>query len=50
MVLAQWQMVNGKLGRQVVWPDAAKSARSALSNPVRYAVSVILTVMFEQTM
>jgi len=26
MVLAQWQMVNGKLGRQVVWPDAAKSA------------------------
>ena len=26
MVLAQWQMVNGKLGRQVVWPSAAKSA------------------------
>jgi branched-chain amino acid transport system substrate-binding protein len=26
MVLAQWQMVNGKLGRQVVWPDSAKSA------------------------
>jgi branched-chain amino acid transport system substrate-binding protein len=26
MVLAQWQMVNGKLGRQVVWPDEAKSA------------------------
>jgi branched-chain amino acid transport system substrate-binding protein len=26
MVLAQWQMVDGKLGRQVVWPDAAKSA------------------------
>jgi branched-chain amino acid transport system substrate-binding protein len=26
MVLAQWQMVNGKLGRQVVWPEAAKSA------------------------
>ncbi len=26
MVLAQWQMQNGKLGRQVVWPDAAKSA------------------------
>ena len=26
MVLAQWQMVNGKLGRQVVWPTAAKSA------------------------
>jgi len=26
MVLAQWQMVNGKLGRQVVWPQAAKSA------------------------
>jgi branched-chain amino acid transport system substrate-binding protein len=26
MVLAQWQMVNGKLGRQVVWPQAAQSA------------------------
>jgi branched-chain amino acid transport system substrate-binding protein len=26
MVLAQWQMVNGKLGRQVVWPTAAQSA------------------------
>ena len=26
MVLAQWQMVNGKLGRQVVWPKAAQSA------------------------
>lgn len=26
MVLAQWQMVNGKLGRQVVWPSAAASA------------------------
>ncbi len=26
MVLAQWQMVNGKLGRQVVWPEEAKSA------------------------
>jgi branched-chain amino acid transport system substrate-binding protein len=26
MVLAQWQNVEGKLGRQVVWPDAAKSA------------------------
>jgi branched-chain amino acid transport system substrate-binding protein len=26
MVLAQWQMVNGKLARQVVWPEAAKSA------------------------
>jgi branched-chain amino acid transport system substrate-binding protein len=26
MVLAQWQMVNGKPGRQVVWPEAAKSA------------------------
>ena len=26
MVLAQWQNINGKLGRQVVWPDAAKSA------------------------
>ncbi len=26
MVLAQWQKVNGKLGRQVVWPEAAKSA------------------------
>ena len=26
MVLAQWQMINGKLGRQVVWPAAAQSA------------------------
>ena len=26
MVLAQWQTVNGKPGRQVVWPEAAKSA------------------------
>jgi branched-chain amino acid transport system substrate-binding protein len=26
MVLAQWQMVNGKLQRQVVWPLEAKSA------------------------
>jgi branched-chain amino acid transport system substrate-binding protein len=26
MVLAQWQNVNGKLGRQVVWPAPAKSA------------------------
>jgi branched-chain amino acid transport system substrate-binding protein len=26
MVLAQWQMVNGKLGRQVVWPPEAQSA------------------------
>jgi branched-chain amino acid transport system substrate-binding protein len=26
MVLAQWQMVDGKPGRQVVWPDEAKSA------------------------
>jgi hypothetical protein len=26
MVLAQWQKVNGKPGRQVVWPDEAKSA------------------------
>jgi branched-chain amino acid transport system substrate-binding protein len=26
MVLAQWQMVDGKPGRQVVWPDDAKSA------------------------
>jgi len=26
MVLAQWQKVNGKPGRQVVWPDTAKSA------------------------
>jgi branched-chain amino acid transport system substrate-binding protein len=26
MVLAQWQQIpDGKLGRQVVWPDAAKS-------------------------
>jgi branched-chain amino acid transport system substrate-binding protein len=26
MVLAQWQMVDGKLGRQVVWPAEAQSA------------------------
>jgi branched-chain amino acid transport system substrate-binding protein len=26
MVLAQWQKVDGKPGRQVVWPEAAKSA------------------------
>ena len=26
MVLAQWQKQNGQLGRQVVWPTAAKSA------------------------
>jgi len=26
MVLAQWQMTDGKLGRQVVWPTAAQSA------------------------
>lgn len=26
MVLAQWQTMNGKLGRQVVWPQAAKTA------------------------
>ena len=26
MVLAQWQKVNGKPGRQVVWPEAAQSA------------------------
>jgi len=26
MVLAQWQNTGGKLGRQVVWPEAAKSA------------------------
>ncbi len=27
MVLAQWQKTNGKLGRQVVWPLEAKSAK-----------------------
>jgi hypothetical protein len=26
MVLAQWQKVDGKPGRQVVWPVAAQSA------------------------
>jgi branched-chain amino acid transport system substrate-binding protein len=26
MVLAQWQNIDGKLGRQVVWPPEAKSA------------------------
>ena len=34
MVLAQWQKVSGKPGRQVVWPDAAKSA------PLVYPMSV----------
>jgi branched-chain amino acid transport system substrate-binding protein len=33
MVLAQWQKVNGKLGRQVVWPEAAQSA------PLLYPIS-----------
>ena len=32
MVLAQWQKVDGKLGRQVVWPAAAKSADLHLSD------------------
>src|SRR5579884_569716 len=32
MVLAQWQMVDGKLGRQVVWPEDAKSA------PIMYPI------------
>ena len=32
MVLAQWQMVNGKLARQVVWPTAAQSA------PLQYPI------------
>jgi len=27
MVLGQWQQENGKLGKQVVWPDAAASAK-----------------------
>jgi branched-chain amino acid transport system substrate-binding protein len=26
MVLAQWQMKNGKLVKEIVWPDAAKTA------------------------
>jgi branched-chain amino acid transport system substrate-binding protein len=33
MVVAQWQQVDGKPGRQVVWPDAAKSA------PLVYPIS-----------
>jgi branched-chain amino acid transport system substrate-binding protein len=32
MVLAQWQMMDGKLSREVVWPRAAQSAN--LSYPV----------------
>jgi branched-chain amino acid transport system substrate-binding protein len=32
MVLAQWQKTNGQLGRQVVWPEDAKSA--ALNYPI----------------
>jgi branched-chain amino acid transport system substrate-binding protein len=26
MVLAQWQMKNGKLGKEIVWPEAARTA------------------------
>jgi branched-chain amino acid transport system substrate-binding protein len=33
MVLAQWQNIDGKLGRQVVWPAAAQSA------PLLYPIS-----------
>jgi len=33
MVLAQWQKINGKPGRQVVWPAAAQSA------PLIYPIS-----------
>ena len=32
MVLAQWQMKNGKLEKEMVWPDAAKTA--ALNYPL----------------
>jgi branched-chain amino acid transport system substrate-binding protein len=35
MVLAQWQMVNGKLGRQVVWPQAAQSANLLFPIPAQ---------------
>lgn len=35
MVLAQWQQMNGKLERQVVWPAAARSAN--LVYPIREA-------------
>jgi hypothetical protein len=35
MVLAQWQKGNGKLVRQVVWPQAAQSA--ALIYPISAA-------------
>ena len=35
MVLAQWQKVNGELGRQIVWPKAAQSA--ALIYPIAEA-------------
>ena len=34
-VLAQWQQTNGQLGRQVVWPVAARSA--SLLYPIREA-------------
>jgi branched-chain amino acid transport system substrate-binding protein len=33
MVLAQWQMKNGKLEKEMVWPDAAKTAN--LAYPLR---------------
>ncbi|HXI35746.1 MAG TPA: ABC transporter substrate-binding protein, partial [Burkholderiales bacterium] len=32
MVLAQWQTKNGKLEKEMVWPDAAKTA--ALNYPL----------------
>jgi len=35
MVLAQWQQMNGQLGRQVVWPAAARSA--PILYPIREA-------------
>jgi branched-chain amino acid transport system substrate-binding protein len=31
MVLAQWQMKNGKLNLEMVWPDAAKTANFNLA-------------------
>lgn len=31
MVLAQWQMKNGKLEKEIVWPDAAKTADLVIS-------------------
>ena len=32
MVLAQWQMKGGKLEKEIVWPDAARTAGLVLAH------------------